>query len=100
MLLSVLWLIYHAWNTYRMSSTAILMKPDYVTCGTMHHVQLSHMRRMGTTDKYATEMMHEPFLSNLVSTHNQTCNHVSPTSTHNLKSNCASPTIVHGDQTT
>ena len=38
MFLGVSWLIYNAWNNYRTSSRAILMKPDYVTCGTMCHV--------------------------------------------------------------
>ena len=52
------------------------------------------------TDKYVTEMMHEPFFSDLVSMHDQTCNHVSPMSMHNLKSKHASPTIAHGNQTT
>ena len=44
MFLGVSWLLNHAWNTYRMSSRAILMKPDYVTCGTMRHMRLSHTR--------------------------------------------------------
>ena len=50
MLLSVSWLIYHDWNTYRTSSRAILTKPDYVTCGTMCHMQLSCARQMDMHD--------------------------------------------------
>ena len=50
MFLGVSWLLYHAWNTYRMSSRAILMKLDYVTCGTMHHMRLSHARSTDMCD--------------------------------------------------
>ena len=46
------------------------------------------------TDEYATEMTHKPFSSDLVSTHNQTCDRVSPMSTQNLKSKCTSPMIT------
>ena len=56
--------------------------------------------RTCATDKYATEMTHEPNFGDLVSMHNQTCDCMSPTSTHNLKSKRTSSTIVHGDQTT
>ena len=52
------------------------------------------------TDEYATEMTHEPFFSNLASTHDQMCDGVSPMSMHDLKSKCESPMIMHGDQTT
>ena len=52
------------------------------------------------TDENATEMMHKLFFSDLASTHDQTCNCMSPTSTHDLKSKHASPMIMHGDQTT
>ena len=52
------------------------------------------------TDEYVTETMHEPFFSDSVSAHEQTCNHVSPMSTHYLKRKCASPMIAHGNQTT
>ena len=50
------------------------------------------------TDEYATETMHEPFFSNLASSHDQTCDCMSPMSMHDLKSKCTSPTIMHGDQ--
>ena len=46
----VSWLLYHAWITYRMSSRAILSKPDYVTRDTMRHLRLSWARRMETWD--------------------------------------------------
>ena len=51
------------------------------------------------TDEYATETMHEPFLNDSVSMHDQMRDRVSPMSTDNLKSKCASPTTVHGDHT-
>ena len=50
MFLGVSWLLYNAWNTYRTSSRAILTRPDYVTCGTMHHMWLSHARWMDMCD--------------------------------------------------
>ena len=60
----------------------------------------SHEMDRHVTDKNATEMKHEPFFSDSVSAHNQTCNRVSPMSMNNLKSKHTSPMIVHGDQTT
>ena len=46
------------------------------------------------TDKYATKMMHRPFLGNLVSTHDQMFDCMSPTSTMDLKSKCESHNCV------
>ena len=36
MLLGVSWQVYHAWNTYRMYSMAVLTMTDEITCGSMH----------------------------------------------------------------
>ena len=49
--------------------------------------------RTCATDKYATEMTHEPFLGDLVSMHNQICDCMSPTSTHNLKASAQVPQL-------
>ena len=52
------------------------------------------------TYDHVTKLTHEPFFCDLVSAHNQTCDHMSPMSMHDLESKHVSPTIVHGDQTT
>ena len=66
----------------------------YASCATESYEMDGHM-----TGEYATKMMHEPFFSDLVSTHNQTCDCVSPMSMNNLKSKYMSPTILHDDHT-
>ena len=44
--------MYHDWNTHGMAARVALMKPDYVTCGTVHYVQLSHPRQMDGHDRW------------------------------------------------
>ena len=38
--------MHHAWNTHGMEARVALTKPDYIRCGTVHYVWLSHTRQV------------------------------------------------------